>query len=95
MRDWAGGASRTRLCALGERPEHTVFMFWGAQARKRKKLIGEHHHVIESSHPSPLSAYWSGKGYCSFSGSKPFSRANNFLTSEGRSPIDWELPNKA
>lgn len=78
--------------ALGERPEHTVFMLWGAPARKRKKLIADHHHLIESSHPSPLSVLRSGKKYRSFSGSKPFSRANEFLTSKDRSPVDWELP---
>lgn len=78
--------------AVGERPEPAVFMLWGAPARKRARLVHDHHLIIESSHPSPKSAHRSGPGYDSFFGSRPFSRANEFLVSRGRSPIDWELP---
>ncbi|HEM5070752.1 TPA: uracil-DNA glycosylase [Streptococcus suis] len=61
-----------------------VYILWGAYARKKKVLITNPKHlVIESAHPSPLSAY---RG---FFGSKPFSQANVYLTSQGRTGIDW------
>lgn len=61
-----------------------VFILWGAYARKKKALITNPNHlVIESAHPSPLSAY---RG---FFGSKPFSKANAFLHSKGSTGIDW------
>lgn len=64
----------------------TVFMLWGEQARRKKRLISGHHCVIESSHPSPLGSY---RG---FLGSRPFSRANDFLQQHDRNPVDWNLP---
>ncbi len=61
-----------------------VYILWGAYARKKKALItNQKHMVIESAHPSPLSAY---RG---FFGSKPFSQANAFLTSHGSTGINW------
>lgn len=61
-----------------------VYILWGAYARKKKALITNPNHlIIESAHPSPLSAY---RG---FFGSKPFSKANAFLHSKGSSEIDW------
>lgn len=61
-----------------------VFMLWGSHAQKKKILIDESRHcILESVHPSPLSAY---RG---FFGSKPFSKANDFLTSKGLSTVDW------
>ena len=61
-----------------------VFILWGAYARKKKALITNPHHlVIESPHPSPLSAH---RG---FFGSKPFSRTNDFLAENGLTHIDW------
>lgn len=61
-----------------------VFVLWGAYARKKKFLLNNPKHlVIESPHPSPLSAY---RG---FFGSKPFSKANHFLMEEGSQAIDW------
>jgi uracil-DNA glycosylase len=64
-----------------------VFILWGTAARKKRAMIDQQrHHVIESAHPSPLSAY---RG---FFGSAPFSQANAALTAAGRSPIDWALP---
>ena len=61
-----------------------VYILWGAYARKKKALITNPNHlIIESAHPSPLSAY---RG---FFGSKPFSQANTFLRSKGSSEIDW------
>lgn len=64
-----------------------VYILWGQASIAKKALIDTRKHaVIESPHPSPLAAY---RG---FFGSKPFSRANNYLTSWNRTPIDWELP---
>lgn len=61
-----------------------VYILWGAHARKKKVLITNPKHlIIESAHPSPLSAY---RG---FFGSKPFSQANAFLTSHGSTEINW------
>jgi len=61
-----------------------VFVLWGGEARKLKSMItNENHLIIESAHPSPLSAY------NGFFGSKPFSRINNFLIKNGLNTIDW------
>ncbi len=66
-----------------------VFILWGANARSKKKYItNKNHLIIESAHPSPLSAY------NGFFGSKPFSRANNFLVANGRTPINWNSVNE-
>jgi len=63
-----------------------VFILWGAYARKKKPLIDTvRHTVIESAHPSPLSAH------NGFFGSHPFSRANQALVDAGRTPVDWCL----
>ena len=63
-----------------------VFILWGSAARKKTALIDTmRHHVIESPHPSPLSAH---RG---FFGSRPFSRANEALVAAGREPVDWRL----
>ena len=71
---------------LGKRQEPTVFMLWGAWAQSKAKWIdGSCHLILQSAHPSPLSAY---RG---FFGSKPFSRANAFLSAAGRGWIDWKI----
>ncbi len=63
-----------------------VFVLWGAMARKKKQLINtDKHHVVESAHPSPLSAH---KG---FIGSRPFTKINEALVISGLNPIDWRL----
>ena len=67
---------------LNEREKPIVFILWGNYARSKKALItNPNHYIIESAHPSPLSA---SRG---FFGSKPFSKANNFLVSHGIKPI--------
>jgi uracil-DNA glycosylase len=77
------------LRAVDEKPERVVFILWGASARKKKALIDTSRHVvIESAHPSPLSA---SNG---FFGSRPFSRANAALAEAGREPIDWRIPDR-
>jgi uracil-DNA glycosylase len=74
----------TVISALNEKTTRVVFVLWGAHARKKKILITQTHHVvIESAHPSPLSAH---RG---FFGSKPFSQINSALEGAGLSPINW------
>ena len=69
---------------LNEREDPMVFILWGSYARSKKKLItNKNHYIVESVHPSPLSAY------NGFFGSKPFSKTNNFLKSKNITPIDW------
>lgn len=71
---------------VSENKENVVFILWGGNARSKKPLIDTKKHlIIESAHPSPLSAY------NGFFGSKPFSRTNEYLTSHGKTPIDWDL----
>lgn len=73
--------------AVNDKPERVVFILWGSFARQKRALItGPQHTVIESPHPSPLSAH---RG---FFGSRPFSRANQALVEAGREPVDWALP---
>jgi uracil-DNA glycosylase len=73
--------------AVSAKPERVVFILWGAAARKKRALVDTSRHVvIESAHPSPLSAR------NGFFGSRPFSRANQALVEAGREPVDWRLP---
>jgi len=66
--------------------EHVVFVLWGNSARNKKVLITRHSHfVIESVHPSPLSSH---RG---FFGSKPFSRANDYLKTNNIKEINWKV----
>ncbi len=65
--------------------EGVVFMLWGSFARTKSELIDHSRHcVLEAAHPSPLA-----RG--AFFGCRHFSKANAYLTSLGRSPIDWKL----
>jgi uracil-DNA glycosylase len=69
---------------LSEHREHLVFILWGKHAQQKSKLINhEKHMVIQSPHPSPLSAH---RG---FFGSKPFSATNKYLETHGKTPIEW------
>lgn len=73
--------------AANTKPERVVFILWGSAARRKKALVDTSRHVvIESAHPSPLSAH------NGFFGSRPFSRTNQALIEAGREPIDWRLP---
>lgn len=70
--------------SLNERKKPVVFILWGNYARSKKTLItNERHMIIESAHPSPLSA---SRG---FFGSKPFSKTNECLKKFGFKPIEW------
>ena len=72
--------------AVDRRSDTVVFILWGSSARAKSALIDTTRHVvIESPHPSPLSAH---RG---FFGSRPFSRANAALVAAGREPVDWRL----
>lgn len=69
---------------LNEHRPHLVFILWGRDARGKKTLIDASKHlVLESAHPSPLSAYHG------FFGSRPFSKCNEFLKKNGLSEITW------
>lgn len=71
---------------LNEHPEPVVFLLWGGNARSKKPLITSPQHLIlETVHPSPLSAY------NGFFGCRHFSKTNAFLESHGIAPIDWDL----
>ena len=73
------------IARLDAMPIPMVFLLWGADARKKKRLLGNPLHLIlESEHPSPLSAY---RG---FFGSRPFSAINAYLTAHDLPPINWE-----
>ncbi|CAC9934142.1 uracil-DNA glycosylase [Aedoeadaptatus coxii] len=69
---------------IGNKKEPVVFILWGAHARGKKRLIhNKEHLILESPHPSPLSAY---RG---FFGCKCFSKTNDYLRKRGVAPIDW------
>lgn len=73
---------------VNEQTEHTVFILWGSKAQKKGKYIDTDKHLILTAvHPSPLAANRGG-----FFGSKPFSKANDYLNQHGQTPIDWQLP---
>jgi uracil-DNA glycosylase len=75
------------IAQVGSREEPVVFVLWGANAQKKTKLIDTDRHVIvQSAHPSPLSAK------NGFFGSKPFSKINAALRAAGKPEIDWQLP---
>ncbi len=70
--------------AIATQKEHVVFLLWGAYAQKKAAMIDrERHCVLTSVHPSPLSAH---RG---FFGNRHFSKANAYLVSKGKEPVDW------
>lgn len=75
---------------LAEREDPVLFILWGKSAQEKcQHIVREssysQHKILTASHPSPFSAY---KG---FFGCRPFSQANAWLTSQGKSPIDWKI----
>jgi len=77
----------TIMQKLNERTTPLVFILWGSHAQKKGAFIDHNRHmVIQSPHPSPLSSY---RG---FFGSRPFSKANQFLKAQGIDEIDWLIP---
>ena len=74
------------ISLLNQRPEPMVFLLWGANARAKTKIITNPNHlVLQSAHPSPLSAY------NGFFGNGHFKKANEFLKSRGMTEIDWRI----
>jgi uracil-DNA glycosylase len=74
------------ICALSKRNAPLVFLLWGKAAASKKTLIDQSRHaILESPHPSPLSAY---RG---FFGSKPFSRTNAELLKRKQNQVNWKL----
>ncbi|MBO4401529.1 MAG: uracil-DNA glycosylase [Selenomonadaceae bacterium] len=75
------------ISLLNEHERPIAFILWGRPARAKKSMItNPRHFIVESAHPSPLSAF------NGFFGSRPFSKVNNFLASVGETPIDWQIP---
>jgi len=74
------------IAALNQHREGLVFVLWGSYAQKKGAMIDPHKHlVLKSVHPSPLSAH---RG---FFGNHQFSNINQFLSSKGQTPINWQL----
>ncbi len=72
---------------VNDQPRPVVFILWGAYAQRKAAFVDRQRHlVVASAHPSPLSAH------NGFFGSRPFSKANEFLVARGQEPIDWTLP---
>jgi uracil-DNA glycosylase len=79
-----GAVTDALIAAVSATQPHVVFLLWGKLAQAKRSLVDEgRHHVLESPHPSPLSA---SRG---FFGSRPFSRANTWLERQGETPIRW------
>jgi uracil-DNA glycosylase len=79
-----GAVTDALIAAVSATQPHVVFILWGKPAQAKRALVDEgRHHVLESPHPSPLSA---SRG---FFGSRPFSSANAWLERQGETPIRW------
>lgn len=77
----------TVIHKVNEKEQRVVFILWGAYAQKKRALIDtSRHSIVESAHPSPLSAR------NGFFGSKPFSAVNQALQAAGEPEIDWQIP---
>ncbi len=77
------------IAAVDALPETVVFVLWGNQARAKRKLVtGAQHRIVETAHPSPLSARL-------FFGCRCFSAVNRHLVEAGRGEIDWRVPDAA
>lgn len=75
--------------AVNREDRPIVFILWGRPAQMKKKMLTNPKHlVLEAPHPSPLSAY---RG---FFGSKPFSKANDFLESHGVEKVNWQISDR-
>ena len=70
---------------ISDNCDGVVFLLWGNFARSKRELIDvSRHHVLEAAHPSPLA-----RG--AFFGCRHFSRTNEILSSQGKTPVDWQL----
>ena len=76
------------ISKISQKPAPVIFVLWGKDAQKKLKLIDTNKNIIiQSAHPSPLSAH------NGFFGSKPFSAINSGLISYGQPEINWQIPN--
>jgi uracil-DNA glycosylase len=74
------------ISVLNERAQNLVFLLWGSYAQRKGAVIdGKRHLVLQSPHPSPLSAH---RG---FFGNHHFSRTNTYLSEHNKTPIDWRV----
>lgn len=79
----------TVIRAVSAKRKPVAFVLWGAHAQKKRELIDAgRHFIVQSAHPSPLSAR------NGFFGSRPFSKINAFLREQGFPEIDWQLPDR-
>lgn len=86
---WEGFTDRV-IDELNRGREGLVFLLWGAYAQAKGRLIDTRRHcVLKAPHPSPFSAH---RG---FLGCRHFSKVNQYLEAEGRTPVDWSLPPRA
>jgi len=84
---WEIFTARVIEC-LNEREDPVIFLLWGNNAREKKSIITKpQHKILETVHPSPLSA---SRG---FFGCGHFKKANEYLASMGKTPIDWQIEN--
>lgn len=84
--------TKSALKFLNDNRKDIVFLSWGNFAHKCCEIIDENkHHVIKTSHPSPLGATKSSENIPAFMGSGCFSKANNILENLGKSPIVWDV----
>ncbi len=77
----------TVIKKISDEKQGVVFILWGNYAQSKAALIDESKHlIIRSTHPSPLAVSRGG-----FFGSRPFSKANDYLLKQGKQPIDWQI----
>ncbi|MDP2227916.1 MAG: uracil-DNA glycosylase [Moraxellaceae bacterium] len=73
---------------LNEQCEHLVFLLWGSYAQRKGRFIdAQKHLVLKAAHPSPLAANRGG-----WFGCRHFSQTNQYLVAQGKTPVDWSLP---
>lgn len=78
------GFSRKVIEHINDKSNNIIFILWGGNAKKIKKYITDNHHILESNHPSPLSANKGG-----WWGNKHFSKCNKILSNLGKTEITW------
>lgn len=84
--------TKAALSKINDELEGVVFLAWGKDAHKVCDFIdNEKHLVIKTSHPSPLGATRKGKDFSAFIGSECFVQANNYLLSQLKSPVNWNI----
>lgn len=88
--------TQATLAYINQHKKNIVFLAWGAFAHRCCYMIDENtHHVIRTSHPSPLGAYKISKSAPAFLGSRCFSQANTYLRSTQQKEIDWKITHAA